>query len=250
MSVLRSAKDDNGQPNLRAANPNYSGDDGNASDISDIDYTEELHALASEDTDIPIDSPETQAETTENIISLRDLMRHANDSGATLENQIPDPKDLIGFTFPMEHEGLTQRATVKELPPDKTQATIELMDGSRQLIDYHLLIEKFNTPEEDGNQIFTFSGIDGHRSVKGTWEVLVKWDGHGYDPTWEPLSTMRKADPITLAMYAKKHKLTNKKGWKWAKKVKVDGTKMIRQARRICKVKKKFLAVKYKFGVH
>ena len=248
-SVLRSAKDDKGQPNLRAANPNYSVEDDNGSNISDIDYTEELHAISNDNADIPIDVVDSERKMQDNIISLNDLVKHASDNGVSLEQHIPDPKELMSFTFPMEHEGLMQRAVVKELPPDKSQATIELTDGSRHLIDYHLLIEKFNTPEEDGNQIFTFSDIGGHKSIKGVWHVLVHWDGHDYKPTWEPLSIMKDADPITLAMYAKKKGLTSKKGWKWAKRIKVDGTKLIRQARRIYKVKKQFAAVKYKFGV-
>ena len=163
--------------------------------------------------------------------------------------QVPDPKELMGFTFPIEHDGVMQRATVKELPQDKSQATVELMDGSQQLIDYHLLIEKFNTPEEDGNQIFTFTGINDHKKIHGVWHVLVNWDGPGFEPTWEPLSSMKEADPITLAMYARKHHLLSTKGWKWAKRIKVDGTKLIRQARRIYKVKKRFTTIQYKFGV-
>ena len=105
----------------------------------------------------------------------------------SLENQIPDPKELIGFTFPMEHEGITQRATVKELPPDKSQATVELMDGSQNLIDYHLLIKKFNSPEEDGNQIFTHlvalmvtsaSRVSGRFLSNGVVQVMNQHGNH------------------------------------------------------------------------
>ena len=252
-SVIRSAKDDKGQPNLRASNPNYSGSDGDDNiDLSDINYPQEKEALNNsnqDDLDIPIDysKEEEEALNKQTIISLADLINKASNGEKLINQTIPDPKDLIGFTFPLEHDGITQRATVKKLPKDEDGAIIELMDGSRQLIDYHLLIEKFNSPEDDGNQVFTFKSIQGHKQIKGIWQVKVEWDGYGYEPTWEPLSTMRKADPITLSDYARKNNLLNKKGWKWAKKIKVDATKLIRMCKRVCKVKRN--EPRYMFGV-
>ena len=247
-SVLRSAKDDNGNANARAANPNYSGQDGNDKDIEDINYVEELRNSGNEGLNDNSDIPNEGVAKGETLTSLKEIVQGSGE-GVVLETTVPSPDKLIGFTFPMDHEGVTQRATVKEVKPNDGKATIELMDGSRQIMEYNLLLEKFNTPEEDGNQVFTFSAIKDHKIKGNKWYVCVEWDGHGFDPTWEPLSEMRKADPITLAMYARKHKLINMKGWKWAKKIKVDGTKMIRMARRMYKVKKCFEQVKYKFGV-
>ena len=88
------------------------------------------------------------------------------------------------------------------------------MDGSRATIEYNLLLEKFNASNEDGDQIFTFSSISGHRKIKGgnKYEVRVDWDGVGYEPTWEPLAHMKHADPITLAQYAKDNKLLEEPG--------------------------------------
>ncbi len=242
-SVLRSAKEDRGNPNLRAANPNYSGEDGNSNTPDDFDLEEELRHSGedgfTDNSDIP---------NGDELTSLSEVLEAVG--GDPLGNvEVIAPQDMLGFTFPMEHDGITQRATVKSLGEVDEPATIELMDGSRQLIEYNLLLEKFNTPEEDGNQVFTFSKISGHRKRRQKWEVKVEWDGHGFAPTWEPLSTMRKADPITLAMYARDQNLVNTNGWKWARNIKVDGTKMIRTAKRISKVKKKFGQIKYKFGV-
>ena len=74
----------------------------------------------------------------------------------------------------MEHDGTTQRVTVKKLSKDEDGAIIAHMDGSRQLIAYHLLMEKFNSPEDDVNQVFTFSSIQGHKQIKGIWLVKVE----------------------------------------------------------------------------
>jgi hypothetical protein len=109
---------------------------------------------------------------------------------------ILDRSDLIRYTFPTEHEGITQRAKVLDLQPDKHKAVIALMDGSHSLIDYHLLLEKFNMPSEDGNQIFTFTGFSDHKKIKGVWHLPVNWDGVAYEPSWEPLTNMKEADHI------------------------------------------------------
>ena len=53
-----------------------------------------------------------------------------------------------------------------DLQPVHHKAVIELMDGSQRLIDYHLLMEKFNSPDDDGNKIFTFSSFLDHRETK------------------------------------------------------------------------------------
>ena len=250
-SVLRSSKHDNGEPNRRAANPHYSESQTDDDDISDIDYVEELKASGEglDDSDIPVELDIDSFNPTEDtLISMTELINKVSDNDREIRyKEIPDPKELVGFTFPMEHDGITQRATVKELSPDKDDAVIELMDGSRSLIAYHLLIEKFNAPSEDGNQIFTFKGISGHKCIKGIWNVRVEWDGHGFEPTWEPLTNMKKADPITLATYAKENNLLNKKGWKWAKKIKIDAAKLIRLAKRVCKAKRN--DPKYMFGI-
>ena len=55
------------------------------------------------------------------------------------------------------------------------------MDGSKQLIEYNLLLEKYNEASDDnGDQIFIFSGFLEHRKKNGRWEVLISWDGNRY----------------------------------------------------------------------
>ncbi len=146
---------------------------------------------------------------------------------------------MIGFTFPHEHKDVIQKATVIQKCDDSdSYYLIDLMDGSRATIEYNLLLEKFNSSDEDGDQIFTFSGISGHQKVKGNkFEVRVEWDGVGYKPTWEPLGNLKHADPITLAQYAKDNNLLDTPGWKWAKRsiLTMDSGRLICLSRRICK---------------
>ena len=258
-SVIRSAIDDKGAPNLRAANPHYPGvtddddDDDRSHDyIFDRTAIDELLStrVADDAPDIPFELPseKTSIETEDALTSLAEVISKIHEQDEFNKyGVIPDPSDLIGFTFPTEHEGITQRAKVMDLQPDKHKAVIELMDGSHALIDYHLLLEKFNMPSEDGNQIFTFTGFSGHKKIKGAWHLLVNWDGVGYEPSWEPLTTMKDADPITCASYAREHNLLNQKGWKWAKKIKVDARRLIRIAKRIYSAKR--TSDLYKFGI-
>jgi len=91
-----------------------------------------------------------------------------------------------------------------------------------------------------------FSGFLEHMKKNGRWEVLVSWDGVGYESTWEPLSHMKKLDPISCAMYAKDKNLLDTAGWKWARKIcTMDSSRLIRLSRRICKASRN--TIKYKF---
>ena len=59
------------------------------------------------------------------------------------------------------------------------------------------------------------------------WLVKIKWNREE-EPTWEPLSVLRKDDPMTLATYAHEHNLTNYDGWKWARKFTKNHKKFVR----------------------
>eukprot|EP00979_Chaetoceros_neogracilis_P009185 scaffold2090_cov151-Chaetoceros_neogracile.AAC.2 len=249
-SVLRSVNDDKDAPNFRAANPHYFDDieDASIEDIMDQSPVNKIKERAHEmETDvIPDDLDEDENQL---LTSLSDYIAEIH---TTKEFEkyglIPDPQDLIGLTFPSEDEnGINQKAVVRELQPDHHKAVIELMDGSRKLIDYHLLLEKYNAPDEDSDKVFTFSGFLNHRMKKGKWELLVEWDGVGYEPSWEPLAHMKEADPISCASYGREHNLLNEVGWKWAKKIKIDAAKMIRLARRMFRSAKMQNDV-FKFG--
>ena len=66
--------------------------------------------------------------------------------------------------------------------------------------------------------------------------------------TWEPLSVIRRSDPVTCAIYAKENNLLDKPGWTRFRKI---ASKQDRMIRLINKAKGKVIHAKplYKFGV-
>ena len=77
--------------------------------------------------------------------------------------------------------------------------------------------------KESGQQdLISYVGILDHQGplknhdpkYKGSsYNVLVDWDDK--TQTWEPLNTMAKQDPVTLARYAHDNGLLNEPGWKF-----------------------------------
>ena len=252
-SVLRSASSDDDNPNLRAMNPHYDGilkDDDVAPDPMDVEDAADpkpgKHLSgandAPDDFSVSLDY--------EPVLSTRN--DHPDGDAklvdATTNSNIPDPVDLMGFSFPMEHNKITQKATVMEHNLENENFVIELMDGSKHLVEYNFLIDKYNATLDESDQLYTFSSLLNHRKKKGRWEVLINWDVVGSPATWEPLKYMRDADPITCAQYAKDHNLISLPGWKWADKVRtMDSSRMLRTARRI--LKGSWGGIKHKFGV-
>ena len=77
--------------------------------------------------------------------------------------------------------------------------------------------------------------------------MKLQWDNS--DVTWEPLNSLRKDNPVTLAKYAHDKGITNKCGWKWSRKINKRPKKLIRM---LCNASQKATArkaVKNKFGV-
>ena len=112
-------------------------------------------------------------------------------------------------------------------------------------MEYNELINLINKHEEDGDQLWSFKGIKGHRKRNKKWEVLVDWDH--VNASWEPLEDICLADQITLADYAIKNKLIYQVGWKWVKKKKKTSKKFSRMAK-IYKSEVKDLKACFKFG--
>jgi hypothetical protein len=77
--------------------------------------------------------------------------------------------------------------------------------------------------------------------------VLVHWEDGS--ETFEPLTVMAKADPLTCALYAKAHDLLDTPGWKSLKCIatarEVKFTRMVKQAK-LQQVRHGFI---YKFGI-
>ena len=56
-------------------------------------------------------------------------------------------------------------------------------------------------------------------------QVQIKWDNSNI--TWEPLKSLRKNDPVTLAKYAHDKGITNKCRWKWSCKLNKQPQKLL-----------------------
>ena len=107
-----------------------------------------------------------------------------------------------------------------KLKINKDQAE-EIMSYN-QLMDY---IKKGTDAEENPDSIFKFRDIVAHQGPlestdpthKGSkYNVMVEWESG--EVTYEPLTLISKDDPITCAVYTKKHDLLDTIGWKHLKR--------------------------------
>ena len=101
-----------------------------------------------------------------------------------------------------------------------------------QLMDY---IQKGTDAEEDPDSLFMFRDIVAHQGPlestdpnhKGSkYNVMVEWESG--EVTYEPLTLISKDDPITCAVYAKKHDLLDTTGWKHIKRYAKTSKRLIR----------------------
>ena len=101
-----------------------------------------------------------------------------------------------------------------------------------QLMDY---IQKVTDAEEDPDSLFKFRDIVAHQGPlestdpnhKGSkCNVMVEWETG--EVTYEPLALISKDDPITCAVYAKKHDLLDTTGWKHLKRYAKTSKRLIR----------------------
>ena len=117
-----------------------------------------------------------------------------------------------------------------KLKINKDQAE-EIMSYN-QLMDY---IQKGTDAEEDPDSLFKFRDIVTHQGPlestdpnhKGSkYNVMVEWESG--EVTYEPLTLISKDDPITCAVYAKKHDLLDTTGWKHLKRYAKTSKRLIR----------------------
>ena len=171
-------------------------------------------------------------------------------SGEDEDNPIPMANIDIpipfgsSFLLPPEDNGEHHMAKIIDIddhgPPledmkfklkiNKDQAE-EIMSYN-QLMDY---IQKGTDAEEDPDSLFKFRGIVVHQGPlesidpdqKGSkYNVMVEWESG--EVTYEPLALISKDDPITCAVYAKKHDLLDTTGWKHLKRYAKTSNKLIR----------------------
>ena len=157
-----------------------------------------------------------------------------------------DIPNLLGrsFLLPPEDNGEHHMAKIIDIddhgPPledikfklkiNKDQAE-EIMSYN-QLMDY---IQKGTDAEEDPDSLFKFRDIVAHQGPlesidpdqKGSkYNVIVEWESG--EVTYEPLALISKDDPITCAVYAKKHDLLDTTRWKHLKRYAKTSKRLIR----------------------
>ena len=171
-------------------------------------------------------------------------------TGEDEDNPIPmahiDIPNLLGrsFLLPPEDNGECHMAKVIDI--DDHGQTLEDIkfklkinkDQAEEIMSYNQLmdyIQKGTDAEEDPDSLFKFRDIVAHQGPlestdpnhKGSkYNVMVEWESG--EVTYEPLTLISKDDPITCAVYAKKHDLLDTTGWKHLKRYAKTSKRLIR----------------------
>ena len=161
-------------------------------------------------------------------------------SGEDEDNPIPmaniDIPHLPGRSFLLPPEDNGERHMAKIIDIDDHGQPLEDInfklkinkDQAEEIMSYNQLmdyIQKGTDAEEDPDSLFKFRDIVSHQGPlestdpnhKGSkYNVMVEWESG--EVTYEPLTLICKNDPITCAVYAKKHDLLDTTGWKHLKR--------------------------------
>ena len=171
-------------------------------------------------------------------------------SGEDEDNPIPmaniDIPNLLGRSFLLPPEDNGERHMAKIIDIDDHGQPLEDIkfllkinkDQAEEIMSYNQLmdyIQKGTDGEEDPDSLFKFRDIVAHQGPlestdpnhKGSkYNVMVEWESG--EVTYEPLTLISKDDPITCAVYAKKHDLLDTTGWKHLKRYAKTSKRLIR----------------------
>jgi len=120
--------------------------------------------------------------------------------------------------------------------------SIEYYDGDKEDMTYDEILELISQSEgkENAEDYFHIVKIQDHRLMSsGRLELLVLWDTG--DETWEPLSNIRRDDPVTAAEYIAANIAEENKHRKWAMK--------ILRVRRATTLRTRDGGKRYKYGI-
>ena len=161
-------------------------------------------------------------------------------SGEDEDHPIPmaniDIPNLLGRSFLLPPEDNGERHMAKIIDIDDHGQPLEDIkfklkinkDQTEEIMSYNQLmdyIQKGTDAEEAPDSLFKFRDIISHQGPlestdpnhKGSkYNVMVEWESG--EVTYEPLTLISKDDPITCAVYAKKHDLLDTTGWKHLKR--------------------------------
>ena len=171
-------------------------------------------------------------------------------SGEDEDNPIPmaniDIPNLLGRSFLLPPEDNGERHMAKIIDIHDHGQTLEDIkfklkinkDQAEEIMSYDQLmdyIQKGTDAEEDPDSLFKFRDIVAHQGPlestdpnhRGSkYNVMVEWESG--EVTYEPLTLISKDDPITCAVYAKKHDLLDTTGWKHLKRYAKTPKRLIR----------------------
>ena len=171
-------------------------------------------------------------------------------SGEDEDNPIPmaniDIPNLLGrsFLLPPEDNGECHMARIIDIddhgqPLEDIKIKLKInKDQAEEIMSYNQLmdyIQKGTDAEEDPDSLFKCRDIVAHQGPlestdpyhKGIkYNVMVEWESG--EVTYEPLTLISKDDPITCAVYAKKHDLLDTTGWKHLKRYAKTSKRFIR----------------------
>ncbi|KAL7577484.1 hypothetical protein ACA910_004765 [Epithemia clementina (nom. ined.)] len=178
--------------------------------------------------------------------------------------------DLVGRTFlcPPEENGERLRARVIKKVIDLDKSAQEREDNvqfilkkdkstAEELITYNQLMEyiqRDSQAQTQGDLLFRFRDITAHQGplnssdphYRGSkYNVLVEWETG--ETSYEPLSVIANDNPITCAVYGKKHGLLDEPGWKQLKRYTKTSKRLIRAAKQ-SQIKQTRHSIKYQFG--
>ena len=157
-----------------------------------------------------------------------------------------DIPNLLGrsFLLPPEDNGEHHMAKIIDIddhgqPLEDIKFKLKInKDQAEEIMSYnqHMdYIQKGTEAEEDPDSLFKFRDIVAHQGPlestdpdhKGSkYNVMVEWESG--EVTYEPLTLISKDDPITCAVYAKKHDLLDTTGWKHLKRYAKSSKRLIR----------------------
>ena len=179
-------------------------------------------------------------------------------SGEDEDNPIPmaniDIPNLLGrsFLLPPEDNGECHMAKIIDIddhgqPLEDIKFKLKInKDQAEEIMSYNQLmnyIQKGTDAEEDPDSLFKFRDIVAHQGPlestdpnhKGSkYNVMVEWESG--EVTYEPLTLISKDDPITCAVYAKKHDLLDTTGWKHLKRYAKTSKRLIRAVKQFAKL--------------
>ena len=153
-------------------------------------------------------------------------------SGEDEDNPIPManidiPNLLFGsFLLPPEDNGEHHMAKIIDIddhgqPLEDIKFELKInKDQAEEIMSYNQLME-YIQKGTDPDSLFKFRDI-----VANQGPLEVEWESG--EVTYEPLTLISKDDPITCAVYAKKHDLLDTTGWKHLKRYAKTSKRLIR----------------------